>query len=101
MAGGEHGRRQSGAARLSRRAFAACGGAAAAAAAAVLTLTGRVPTARAEPAQAGPRTGDLIGEISYHVTKPGETLLDIGRARNLGVPEISAVNPGVDPWVPG
>ena len=34
------------------------------------------------------------------MTQGGETLLDIARERNLGVPEISAVNPGVDPWVP-
>jgi L,D-transpeptidase ErfK/SrfK len=48
-----------------------------------------------------PRTGDLIGEITYYVSHANETLLDVARARNLGVPEISAVNPGVDPWVPG
>ncbi|MEK0083865.1 L,D-transpeptidase family protein [Benzoatithermus flavus] len=47
------------------------------------------------------RTGDLVGEITYYVTHANETLLDIARAHNLGVPEISAVNPGVDPWVPG
>ena len=34
------------------------------------------------------------------MTQGGETLLDIARERNLGVPEISAANPGVDPWVP-
>ena len=35
------------------------------------------------------------------MTRGDETLLDIAMERNLGVPEISAVNPGVDPWVPG
>lgn len=47
------------------------------------------------------KTGDLIGEPSYYLTRGDETLLDIAMERNLGVPEISAVNPGVDPWVPG
>ncbi|MFL5332211.1 MAG: L,D-transpeptidase family protein [Geminicoccaceae bacterium] len=51
-------------------------------------------------ARAGFRAGDLIGEPTFYVTQDGETLLDIARERNLGVPEISAVNPGVDPWVP-
>ena len=46
------------------------------------------------------RTGDLIGEVTYHVTRKGETLLDLARARNLGLPEISAANRAVDPWVP-
>jgi L,D-transpeptidase ErfK/SrfK len=53
----------------------------------------------AAPAAAG-RTGDLLGEVTYHVTRPGETLLDLARAHNLGVPEISAANPAIDPWVP-
>ena len=47
------------------------------------------------------RTGDLIGDLGYYVTRGGENLLDLARQRNLGVPEISAANPGVDPWVPG
>jgi L,D-transpeptidase ErfK/SrfK len=46
------------------------------------------------------KTGDLIGEPTFYLTRGDETLLDIAMARNLGVPEISAVNPGVDPWVP-
>ncbi|MFO1047224.1 MAG: L,D-transpeptidase family protein [Geminicoccaceae bacterium] len=53
------------------------------------------------PARAELRTGDLIGEPSFYLTHGAETLLDVALQRNLGVPEISAVNPGVDPWVPG
>jgi L,D-transpeptidase ErfK/SrfK len=49
---------------------------------------------------AAARTGDLLGEITYHLSGGGKNLLDLARERNLGVPEISAVNPGVDPWVP-
>jgi L,D-transpeptidase ErfK/SrfK len=47
------------------------------------------------------RTGDLIGEVTPYITHADETLLDIARSHNLGMPEISAVNPGIDPWVPG
>jgi L,D-transpeptidase ErfK/SrfK len=75
---------------LSRRTLLA--GAAGAAVSAVTLRQGRTDTEH---------SGDLVGEISYHVTRAGETLLDIGRLRNLGVPEISAANPAVDPWVPG
>jgi L,D-transpeptidase ErfK/SrfK len=46
-------------------------------------------------------SGDLIGETTYYLTRGDETLLDIAVERSLGIPEISAVNPGVDPWVPG
>ena len=76
--------------RLSRRGFA-CSALALAAAA-------FVPAGRAA---ANVRTGDLIGEPSFYVTKGDETLLDVAMERNLGIPEISALNPGVDPWVPG
>ncbi|HEX6014039.1 MAG TPA: L,D-transpeptidase family protein [Geminicoccaceae bacterium] len=51
-------------------------------------------------AAAASRTGDLVGEITYHLAGGRQNLLDLARERNLGVPEISAVNPGVDPWVP-
>lgn len=75
--------------RLSRRSFAL-----ASLASAALSLP--APGVRAEY-----RTGDLIGEPTYFLTSGSETLLDIAMERNLGVPEISAANPGVDPWVPG
>lgn len=74
---------------ISRRMFAA--GAMAAGAGALALRPARA---------AADRTGDLLGEVSYHVTRGGETLLDLARLRNLGVPEISAANPAVDPWVP-
>ncbi len=57
-----------------------------------------LPAARAA---AEYKTGDLIGEPTFYVTTGDETLLDIALERNVGVPEISALNPGVDPWVPG
>jgi L,D-transpeptidase ErfK/SrfK len=43
----------------------------------------------------------VIGEISYLVTSPDTILLDEAQWRDLGILEISAANPGVDPWVPG
>ena len=76
--------------RPTRRALAK--GLLAAAALAALPL----PRARAEY-----RTGDLIGEPTFYLTRGDETLLDVAMERNLGVPEISALNPGIDPWVPG
>ena len=45
--------------------------------------------------------GDILGALSYHVTEPGTTLLDLARYYDLGILEISAVNRGVDVWVPG
>ncbi len=44
---------------------------------------------------------DVVGQIQVTTTRPGETLLDIARRHDLGVTEIRAANPGLDPWVPG
>lgn len=32
--------------------------------------------------------------------RPGETLMDIARERDLGFVELRAANPGIDPWLP-
>lgn len=45
--------------------------------------------------------GDIIGELRHTVTWHSDNLLDIARAENLGLIEILAANPGVDPWLPG
>ncbi len=45
--------------------------------------------------------GDLLGESHLHVTWSSDNLLDIARADELGLIEIMAANPGVDPWLPG
>jgi L,D-transpeptidase ErfK/SrfK len=47
----------------------------------------------------GPGT-DLIGEVGTATVAEGETLLDIARAHDLGYNEITAANPGMDPWLP-
>lgn len=44
---------------------------------------------------------DVIGEISKVIAKEEDTLLDIAREHGLGYNEIIAVNPDVDPWLPG
>lgn len=57
--------------------------------------------AAAAPVLPRPTADDLIGEPREHVTDHETTLLDIARRHDLGVLEILAVNPGIDPWVPG
>ena len=57
-----------------------------------------LPRPAAARAYHGP---ELIGRAIEYVVKPDETLLDIARRFNLGVPEVSAANPGVDAWLPG
>jgi L,D-transpeptidase ErfK/SrfK len=44
---------------------------------------------------------DLVGELQTAVTAEADTLLDIARRHGLGYGEITAANPGLDPWVPG
>lgn len=79
---------RSGMSRLTRRGF-------------TLLASAALLLARAPAAAAAVRTGDIIGDLTYRITRHEETLLDIAREMSLGVPEISAVNPGVDPWLPG
>lgn len=43
---------------------------------------------------------DVIGEITRTTVEQGETLLDIAREHDLGYNEITAANPGLDPWLP-
>ena len=40
------------------------------------------------------------GELSVHFVSTGESLLDIARAHGLGILEVMAANPGIDPWIP-
>lgn len=43
---------------------------------------------------------DMVGSLVEHVADGERTLLEIAREHNIGVPHISAVNPGIDPWTP-
>lgn len=48
-----------------------------------------------------PPHGDgLIGELSEVHVQAGETLHDIARRFGVGINEVMAANPGVDPWLP-
>lgn len=44
---------------------------------------------------------DIVGEMQSIVTGQRDTLPDLARQFGLGYSEITAANPGVDPWVPG
>jgi L,D-transpeptidase ErfK/SrfK len=48
-----------------------------------------------------PLMGDIQGEMASTLTFANDTLLDIARAEDLGLVELMAANPGVDPWYPG
>ncbi len=43
---------------------------------------------------------EIIGQNWLHVIKDGETLIRLARDSDLGVLEVMAVNPGIDPWIP-
>src|SRR5262245_23758818 len=42
----------------------------------------------------------VIGEMSSHRMRQGETLLDVARYYDLGINEMTDANPGVDIWSP-
>ncbi|MFZ4541473.1 MAG: L,D-transpeptidase family protein [Rickettsiales bacterium] len=44
--------------------------------------------------------GDLVGKITSHTVKHDENLYDIARRYDIGIVELLAANPGVDPWAP-
>ncbi len=44
--------------------------------------------------------GDIVGRLKLHLTRREEILLDVARAHDLGILEVNAANPGIDPWVP-
>ncbi|MEL7186193.1 MAG: L,D-transpeptidase family protein [Pseudomonadota bacterium] len=44
---------------------------------------------------------EVIGAPQVVFTNENDTLSDIARAYGLGIDELTAANPGVDPWLPG
>ncbi len=57
-------------------------------------------TARAATFTLPPPGERVVGAIKQVAVKPHETLLDIARQYDVGLNEITAANPGVDPWLP-
>lgn len=56
-----------------------------------------LPAAAYQLPEAG---GNLVGEIQTTIVNEQDTLLDIARVYGLGFNEITAANPGIDPWLP-
>lgn len=65
---------------------------------AIGAATAAGPVAASLPAA---RKGDLAGSIGHVITDGRTTLVDLAVERDLGILGISALNPGVDVWVPG
>lgn len=43
---------------------------------------------------------DLIGKVRYYTVEEDDNLYEIARRFDLGIVEILAANPGIDPWMP-
>ncbi|WP_243372165.1 L,D-transpeptidase family protein [Geotalea sp. SG265] len=55
---------------------------------------------RTVPARTFFHDGNCIGLVNLYRVLPGESLVEIARAFNLGFNEIADANPGVDPFIP-
>lgn len=47
-----------------------------------------------------PLRQDLIGAQQVHIVQKEDTLYDLARQYKIGLVELMAANPGIDPWVP-
>lgn len=59
---------------------------------------------KADNPQAKPtaaRDGDMLGDLTYFTTTADTVLLALAKEYDVGILEVSAVNQGVDAWVPG
>ncbi|MFZ5609234.1 MAG: L,D-transpeptidase family protein [Pseudomonadota bacterium] len=54
----------------------------------------------AGPLQAAPPTDDVVGEQYFYAVQSEQTLMDVARLFGLGIAELIAANPEVDPWLP-
>jgi len=59
------------------------------------------PPARSDRFTLPPEGTDVVGNVQVVIARYEDTLPDIARRYDLGYNEIVAVNPGVDPWLPG
>lgn len=46
------------------------------------------------------REDDVIGKVTHYRVHKGDTLYEIARYHDIGIVELLAANPGVDPWMP-
>ena len=46
------------------------------------------------------KDSDIVGEVRYHKVGDEDSLYSLAEKYNLGILELMAANPGVDPWVP-
>ena len=46
------------------------------------------------------KDSDIVGMVQYHTVGSEDTLYSIAREYDLGILELMAANPGVDPWIP-
>ena len=53
-----------------------------------------------EPAQAPEQRDDIHGLLHLYTVNEGETMIRIARENDLGILELMAANPGIDPWIP-
>ncbi|MDD5586662.1 MAG: L,D-transpeptidase family protein [Alphaproteobacteria bacterium] len=44
---------------------------------------------------------DVVGEQMHYAVEANDTLYDVARRFDLGIVELLAANPDVDPWIPG
>jgi L,D-transpeptidase ErfK/SrfK len=65
-----------------------------------LTLLISCPIPDSSFAATDQREGTVIGMQRIYVVKPDESLLEIARRYDIGFGEITAANPGVDPFLP-
>jgi L,D-transpeptidase ErfK/SrfK len=69
---------------------------------AILLLLALVLCACAGPAPVDPvLMGDMAGVMSNTKAKHEDVVFDIARKNRLGILEVLAANPGLDPWLPG
>jgi L,D-transpeptidase ErfK/SrfK len=58
--------------------------------------------ATASPSDAATYTpsGGVVGEVSYYTVRQEDNLYEIARKNDIGIVELLAANPGIDPWTP-
>jgi len=66
----------------------------------ITALYGLLPSVQGATLPLPPPDEQVVGQNLHVVVQPNDTLLDIARRYDVGLNEITAANPGVDPWLP-